>query len=343
MPLALALMVLGATGLVAKRWHTLARPTAADPGPAVLRSVGASVYTVEALDGAGQVRDTGSGVELRDGFIVTNDHVIRDAAALRLVRAGRQWTAVQVRCSQADDLCLIRRKGAADAAPGVRLAVSVTPGETVYALGAPAGIPLVISAGLLSGVRTIGGAARLVTSAPMSPGSSGGGLFDRGGELVGVTTAQVANGENLNLAVPASQVAALLAPGGGAAASGAPSEGEGVCIVDLGTTDMATELREWLQDGLVRQGVVVQRDCDRARAEIGGVVAVWPPRHGARAVPGRIELEFGLHLADNAGRLVWAVHGRRSGPPRAVLSAAAAALASRLLPALRARGLVGRR
>jgi S1-C subfamily serine protease len=61
-------------------------------------------------------------------------------------------------------------------------------GETVYSLGSPAGFDLSFGQGLIAGLRDIKGAHIIQNSAPSAPGSSGGGLFDARGNLIGITT-----------------------------------------------------------------------------------------------------------------------------------------------------------
>lgn len=74
-------------------------------------------------------------------------------------------------------------------------------GEPVYTVGAPQGLELSLSEGIVSQLR--GGPPPIIqTTAAVSPGSSGGGLFNAEGELVGITTLQVEGGQNLNFAVP---------------------------------------------------------------------------------------------------------------------------------------------
>ena len=75
-------------------------------------------------------------------------------------------------------------------------------GQRVYAIGAPQGLELTLSDGLISGLRDAAGAQIIQTSAAISPGSSGGGLFDDAGELIGVTTFQTKTGQNLIFAIP---------------------------------------------------------------------------------------------------------------------------------------------
>ncbi len=83
---------------------------------------------------------------------------------------------------------------------------STSIGEKVYAIGAPLGLELSISDGLVSGERRHGTHTWLQTTAAISPGSSGGGLFNAQGQLVGITTASIADGQNLNFAIPVDDV-----------------------------------------------------------------------------------------------------------------------------------------
>jgi serine protease Do len=76
-------------------------------------------------------------------------------------------------------------------------------GEKLYSIGAPLGLELTLSDGLLSAKRALSGSHLIQTTAPISPGSSGGGLFDAYGNLVGITTFLLKNSENLNFAIAA--------------------------------------------------------------------------------------------------------------------------------------------
>jgi len=71
-------------------------------------------------------------------------------------------------------------------------------------------LELTLSEGIISGLREYEGGHVLQTSAAISPGSSGGGLFDAQGRLVGITTFFLSKGQNLNFALPAEWVQALL-------------------------------------------------------------------------------------------------------------------------------------
>jgi tetratricopeptide (TPR) repeat protein len=84
-------------------------------------------------------------------------------------------------------------------------------GEKVYAIGNPQRLEGSLSEGIISGRReTTTGICRLQTTAPISPGSSGGPLLDSAGQVVGVVQATMRGGQNLNFVIPVSQVIAFL-------------------------------------------------------------------------------------------------------------------------------------
>lgn len=201
----------------------------------IFAKVSPSVWRIRAYDKEGLPMSQGSAVVIAPETLVTNCHVLRKAARLSVVRDNVTMGATLDLWDIPRDVCQVKVRNLT--APAVamgdmsRLAV----GQNVYALGSPQGLELTLSAGLLSSLRR-DDAQRLVmiqTSAPISPGSSGGGLFDDEGRLIGLTTMMAAgtNAQNLNFALPADWIRELPQryreahpPGGAASASAsAPS------------------------------------------------------------------------------------------------------------------------
>jgi S1-C subfamily serine protease len=79
-------------------------------------------------------------------------------------------------------------------------------GAKAYVVGAPLGLEFSISDGLVSKVESIYGRKHYVFSCPASPGNSGGPLMNATGEVIGVVSKQVQEGQNINFAVPAGYV-----------------------------------------------------------------------------------------------------------------------------------------
>jgi S1-C subfamily serine protease len=119
-----------------------------------------------------------------------------------VTHGGKVHPAFAVRVHPSEDLAELQVPGLAAPAVTLRSASTLKPGERVYAIGAPLSLELTISEGLISGLRHDTGGEIIQTSAAISPGSSGGGLFDQMGRLVGITTFKLRGGENVNFALP---------------------------------------------------------------------------------------------------------------------------------------------
>lgn len=183
--------------------------------------VSPSVWLVEArlTDGGGSL---GSAVVIAPGTLVTNCHVIEKAQEIAVSHVNRDRRRVPARLQYRDptrDLCQLQAIGVLAPAVARAPADALRPGAKVYAIGNPRGLELTISDGLVSGLRRddAGVLQRVQISVPISPGSSGGGLFDVYGRLIGITTSGLRDSQNLNFALPSEWIAEL-----GARARGEP-------------------------------------------------------------------------------------------------------------------------
>lgn len=174
----------------------------------VFEKVKDSVVVVKAYDRQGKPVGLGSGVVLPSGEVATNFHVVKEGVRLTVSRGPQTVPAFRHRADPERDLVILRVSGL-EATP-VRLgrAAQLKVGEPVYAVGALLGLELSLSEGVVSQVR--GGPPPLIqTTAAISPGSSGGGLFNAQGELVGLTTFYLGGAQGLNFAVPVEWVIQL--------------------------------------------------------------------------------------------------------------------------------------
>lgn len=89
--------------------------------------------------------------------------------------------------------------------PGVKV------GDRVVAIGAPLGLENTVSEGIVSAIRENASSRIIQTTASISPGSSGGPLLNEYGKVIGLTTATVRDGQNLNFVIPSSCISELLA------------------------------------------------------------------------------------------------------------------------------------
>jgi len=79
-------------------------------------------------------------------------------------------------------------------------------GQPVFALGAPEGFEFTFSSGNISAIRDNGDSYNIQMTAPISQGSSGGGLYDQQARLIGITTAVIKDAQNINFAIPVETV-----------------------------------------------------------------------------------------------------------------------------------------
>jgi hypothetical protein len=172
------------------------------------------VVLVRTYDRASRPTGFGSGfVVSSDGLIATNHHVIRTAHSAHVVFGDDSQRPVRgvAAADPESDLVLLKIDGTN--LPGLSLASGNVPpvGAKVYAIGNPEGLRNTLSDGLVSRHRGAGDVPALIqTTAAISPGSSGGPLLSDRGEVVGITTLSFVKGQNLNLAVPASRLVAML-------------------------------------------------------------------------------------------------------------------------------------
>ncbi len=151
----------------------------------------------------------GTGFLVEGGKIITNKHVIRDGAAL-IDLGGARIPATVESTDDLNDIAVLTVAAELSAEPLTLTDKMPPPGSNVFAIGNPRGLEKSISTGVLSAVRNTGRRELLQITTPISPGSSGGPVFDTSGKVVGVTVGTIEEGQNLNFAVPASVVIKLL-------------------------------------------------------------------------------------------------------------------------------------
>jgi hypothetical protein len=151
-----------------------------------------------------------------DGLIATNLHVIEGESNIKvkLYKDPTEYPATVIAgLDKGHDLALLRIKPKKKL-PTLRLGDSsaVSAGDKVYAIGNPLGVfDYSITDGLISQVRPLSADLTILQiSAAISQGSSGGPLFNQFGEVIGVTTAIITQGQAINLAVPANYLRPMM-------------------------------------------------------------------------------------------------------------------------------------
>ena len=172
-----------------------------------------TVVVVVSVDGKGRPIGQGSGFIVReDGAVVTNYHVISMAADIK-IKLGMKVLDVEgvLHADPENDLAIVKMEGKGYPKVKIGDADKLRVGEKIYVIGSPQGLENTISEGILSGIREVDREHKILQmTAPISPGSSGGPLFNSNGEVVGVATFLIAETQNLNFAMPINLVLAAL-------------------------------------------------------------------------------------------------------------------------------------
>src|SRR5437868_174797 len=188
---------------------------AQDSLPELIRRVKPSVVSVITYNAAGEVALTGSGFFIRPGQVLTNLHVVEGAhhAEIRTFEGKGKTYQVKglVDVDGDGDLAVLSIDMPAERTRAVEL-TQVIPdeGERIFVIGNPLRLEGSVADGIVSAVREVPGLGRIVQiTAPISHGNSGSPVFNMRGQVVGVVTIRVMNGQNINLALGASRFDAL--------------------------------------------------------------------------------------------------------------------------------------
>jgi TPR repeat protein len=191
--------------------------------PRKLPSVGDDISST----GIAQSRPEASGTGFfitQDGYLITNEHVVEDAAQLRLVTAAGIISAKVMKVDTANDLALLKAEGKFAALP-VATSRTVKLGGTVATIGFPnigfQGFAPKFARGEIGSLSGLEDDARYFQiSVPVQPGNSGGALVDEHGNVVGVVSGKLsakatllmsgALPENVNYAVKSSFLLSFL-------------------------------------------------------------------------------------------------------------------------------------
>jgi S1-C subfamily serine protease len=172
-----------------------------------------SVAIIFMEDKNGQPISLGSGFFVKNDIIATSMHVVRNAERgyIKLINRKTKYDIKGVVATNADaDLVLL--KIGEVTAPPLKLADSklLEIGDDIYVVGNPQGFEGTFSQGIISGFRDLGSYSLLQITAPISPGSSGGPVLDKKGDVIGISFATFRGGQNLNFAVPSNYLSSLL-------------------------------------------------------------------------------------------------------------------------------------
>ena len=178
------------------------------------KALAATVY-LEMKDTNGKTLGIGSGFFVKPNLIATNYHVIEGAAkgTAKLVGKSTTYNIEGVTATdKINDLALLKVTAYGIKPLSLGDSHKVRIGETVYVAGNPKGLEGTFSNGIISSKRSEDTKERLQMTAPISPGSSGGPVLSKKGEVIGVSVAvhRALDAQNLNFAIPSKYLKKLL-------------------------------------------------------------------------------------------------------------------------------------
>jgi serine protease Do len=218
----------------------------------------------------------GSGFVIDDnGLILTNNHVVEKADEIKIkTDTGKDYDAKVVARDPKTDIALIKVSAGSDFPKQAQLgdSGSIRVGDWVMASGNPFGLGNTITAGIISAKGRIIGAGPyddfLQTDAAINPGNSGGPLFNMNGEVVGVNTAIVAQGQGIGFAIPINLVKEILPQ----LKSGKVTRGWlGIMIQDI-TPELAESFGIKQTSGVLVGDVVQDGPADKAGLKRGDII-----------------------------------------------------------------------
>jgi serine protease Do len=221
-------------------------------------------------------KSLGSGFIIsHDGYIFTNNHVVEQADKILVkLSNGKEYEARVIGKDAKTDLALIKIK------PSESLPVAETGdsdrvrvGEWVMAIGNPFGLEQTVTVGIVSAKGRVIGAGPydnfIQTDASINPGNSGGPLFNMAGQVIGINTAIVAQGQGIGFAIPISMAKTILPD---LKTRGKVTRGwMGVSVQDI-SEDIAKNMRLNDQKGALVSDVVEGDPAERAGLRTGDVI-----------------------------------------------------------------------
>jgi S1-C subfamily serine protease len=183
--------------------------------PELVRRVKPAIVAIVTYDAKGDALTTGSGFFIRPGQVVTNLHVIRGARRTDVKTLDGKGRVYQVdgllAVDEEGDLALMRVNMSPERPRSSEIAEALPEeGETIFVIGNPLKLEGSVSDGIVSAIREVPGVGKIIqTTAPISHGNSGSPIFNLRGQVVGVISVKVTNGQNISLAISSDRVREL--------------------------------------------------------------------------------------------------------------------------------------
>ena len=216
-------------------------------------------------------RSLGSGFVIdKEGFIVTNNHVVENADQIKVrLTDDREFDAKIIGRDPKTDLALIKIDDGKDLSP-LKMGDSekLEVGSWVLAVGSPFGLEQTVTAGIVSAKGRFIGAGPyddfIQTDASINPGNSGGPLLNMNGEVIGINTAIIAQGQGIGFAIPVNLAQNIIAQ---LKEHGSVTRG----WMGVGIQDLTPELAQYYGLNKDQKGVLVTQVFPGDPAEKAGI------------------------------------------------------------------------
>jgi tetratricopeptide (TPR) repeat protein len=216
LPLLLCLFACASVPETARAQHPSSQPLPQTESlPELVRRVKPSVVALVTYDAKGEPLLSGSGFFIRPGQVLTNLHVVEGARRVEvktLDGKGRIYASTgALDFDEEADLAVLSVDVPQERARVIELTNSLPEeGEKVFVIGNPLRLEGSVSDGIVSAIREVPNLGKIIqTTAPISHGNSGSPVFNLRGQVVGIVTVKVTNGQNINLALASARLASL--------------------------------------------------------------------------------------------------------------------------------------
>jgi S1-C subfamily serine protease len=189
-----------------------ARAQSIESPSTIFRNAKPSVVYIIAGDSDGNPTVQGSGFIIGKNRIVTNHHVlVGTSTALAVFSDGKSSPITTVIAdSSAKDLIVVGADTGQRQAVSLGDELALQEGDAVYAIGAPKGLELSLTDGIVSSFRNVADEFFIQSTAPIGHGSSGGPLFNREGRVVGITSALMSDTPGIYFSIGVGDLKRLL-------------------------------------------------------------------------------------------------------------------------------------
>ena len=182
--------------------------------PSLIKRIKPSTVIIFAYDDKGEFLKLGSGFFIsQNGDVITNYHVIQGASSAEIKTADEKTYPITYIVAGDEQNDIIRLSVNIPSQYVYPLSLSKTipeVGERIIVYGSPLGLENTVSDGIVSAIRDIPDYGRIIQiTAPISPGSSGSPVLNLRGEVIGIATFQIIEGQNINFAIPSERIASL--------------------------------------------------------------------------------------------------------------------------------------